>query len=60
MNVSMGIRLLYHLYQGPMGIITIVPLGLLYGFVYVRTRQLWPLILAHMLIDIAGLAVATS
>ena len=55
-NVSTVVRLLYHLYQGPLGILIIVPMGLLYGYVYARTRQLWPLILAHVLIDIIGLS----
>ena len=55
-NVSTVVRLLYHLYQGPVGVVTIVPMGLLYGFVYARTRQLWPLIFAHVLIDIIGLS----
>lgn len=58
-NVSTGIRLMYHLYQGTIGIITIVPMGLLYGYLYVRTKQLWPLILAHILLDIIGLVFAT-
>lgn len=55
-NVSTVVRLLYHLYQGPVGVVTIVPMGLLYGFAYSRTRQLWPLIFAHVLIDIIGLS----
>jgi len=55
-NVSTVVRVLYHLYQGPMGIITIAPIGALYGYVYARTRQLWPLIFAHVLIDIIGLS----
>jgi membrane protease YdiL (CAAX protease family) len=55
-NVSTVVRLLYHLYQGPMAVITIIPLGMLFGFVYARTRQLWPLIMAHVLIDIVGLS----
>lgn len=58
-NVSTGIRLLYHLYQGTLGVITIVPMGLLYGYVFVRTRQLWPLVLAHILLDVTGLVFAT-
>ena len=29
---------------------------LLYGWVYARTRLLWPLIFAHVLIDIIGLS----
>ena len=59
-NVSTGIRLLYHLYQGPIGILAIVPLGILYGWVYVRTRALWPLIVAHISIDVFGLLMSTG
>jgi uncharacterized protein len=59
-NVSTGVRLLYHLYQGTIGVLTIVPMGLLYGYVFVRTKQLWPLILAHILLDIFGLVMATA
>lgn len=56
-NVSTGIRLLCHLYEGSLGILTAVPLGLLYGYVYSRTRMLWPLILAHIAIDLIGLSI---
>lgn len=59
-NVSTGIRLLYHLYQGPIGILSIVPLGLLFGYVFSRTRMLWPLIVAHIVIDIIGLLYGGS
>jgi membrane protease YdiL (CAAX protease family) len=51
------VRLLYHLYQGPIGILMAVPMGLLYGYVYSRTRQLWPLVVAHVLLDLIGLSV---
>ena len=57
-NVSTVVRLLYHLYQGPLGIMTVVPVGLLYGYFFARTRQLWPLVLAHVLLDIVGLSSA--
>jgi len=56
-NVSTGLRLLYHLYQGPVGILSVVPVGLLFGYVFARTRQLWPLIFAHIVIDIIGLTL---
>jgi membrane protease YdiL (CAAX protease family) len=56
-NASVVVRLLYHLYQGPIGVLTIVPMGLLYGYVYSRTRQLWPLVVAHVLVDIIGLTI---
>jgi membrane protease YdiL (CAAX protease family) len=59
-NVSTMVRLLYHLYQGPIGVVTIVPMGLLFGYAYVRSRQLWPLIFAHVLIDIIGLSSIAS
>jgi membrane protease YdiL (CAAX protease family) len=52
--------LLCHLYQGPVGIVSIVPLGILYGYAYSRTRMLWPLILAHIVIDLIGLTVSGS
>jgi uncharacterized protein len=55
-NVSTVVRLLYHLYQGPLAVLTIVPMGILYGYFYARTRQLWPLIFAHVLVDIIGLS----
>jgi membrane protease YdiL (CAAX protease family) len=54
-NVSTAVRVLYHLYQGPFAFLTIAPMGLLFGYVYARTRQLWPLIVAHVLLDIVGL-----
>jgi membrane protease YdiL (CAAX protease family) len=56
-NVSTVVRLLYHLYQGPMGVLTIVPMGFAWAYIYTRKRALWPLMLAHILIDIAGLVV---
>lgn len=54
-NVSTAIRVLYHLYQGPIAFLTIVPMGLLFGYVYARTGRLWPLIVAHVLLDLVGL-----
>jgi len=50
------VRLLYHLYQGPIGVLTAVPMGLLYGYIYSRTRQLWPMIVAHVLLIIVSLS----
>jgi membrane protease YdiL (CAAX protease family) len=47
-NVSTGVRMLGSLYQGPVGVLTAVPLGILFGYAYVRTRMLWPLIVANI------------
>ena len=46
-NVSTAIRLSYHLYQGSAAVPSIVPTGLIFGYWFARTRQLWPPIVAH-------------
>ncbi len=54
-NISVGIRVFYHLYQGAIGVIGIVPMGLIFGYWFGRTGRLWPLIVAHAVGDVAGL-----
>ena len=58
-HVSTGLRVLCHVYQGPLGVLTMVPMGLIFGYLYVRTRKLWPLIVAHLLLDVIALALAS-
>jgi len=41
----------YHLYQGPSAFWTNALLGLVFGLVYLRTRRVLPLVVAHTLID---------
>jgi membrane protease YdiL (CAAX protease family) len=55
-NVSVAIRLLYHLYQGPVGVLSVVPIGLVFAWWYARTGRLWPLVMAHALFDFLPLA----
>jgi membrane protease YdiL (CAAX protease family) len=50
-NISVGIRLICHLYQGIIGVIFIVPFGLIFTYWYARRGRLWPLIVAHALFD---------
>lgn len=45
------LRGLYHLYQGFGAGLGNVAMGLVFGYVYLRTGRLWPLIVAHALID---------
>lgn len=54
-NISVGVRVLYHLYQGIAGIITIVPMGLIFSYYYYKRRKLWPLIFAHGVMDFIAL-----
>ena len=49
--ISIAIRLLYHLYQGPLAFIGVVPFGLVLAWWYARTGRLWPVIVAHGLAD---------
>jgi membrane protease YdiL (CAAX protease family) len=56
-NVSVGLRVAYHLYQGVLGALTIAPVGLLFAYWYVRSGRLWPLIVAHGLLDFIGLTI---
>ena len=55
-SVSALVRLLSHTYQGPLAIATILPLGLIFAAVYLRWRNLWPLVLAHTVMNVAGWA----
>jgi membrane protease YdiL (CAAX protease family) len=53
--LSAALRTLYHAYQGPIALVAILPMGLLFGFTYYRLRSLWPLILAHGIMDLVAL-----
>jgi len=47
-----------HAYQGPIGMIPIALGGIVYGLLYwVARRRLWPLILAHGIVDTIGITV---
>lgn len=46
------IRGSYHLYQGFGGFVGNVVMGLIFGAFYLRTKRLWPLIVAHTLLDV--------
>lgn len=51
------VRVLYHLYQGPLGAVYVVVVGAVFGIFYWRTRKLWPVVFAHMFADLAGFAL---
>ena len=57
-TASTLLRFLYHLYQGPVASLSILPLGILFGAVYWRWKTLWPLFAAHTLANILAFAVA--
>lgn len=55
LNVSVGLRVACHLNQGAYGVLTIGPLALLFGYWYLRSGRIWPLLVAHALLDFVGL-----
>ena len=59
-SASTLIRFSYHLYQGPIASISILPLGLLFGAVYWRGRRLWPLIVAHTIANLLAFGLAAA
>jgi membrane protease YdiL (CAAX protease family) len=59
-GVPLLVRVLYHLYQGPLGAVWILAFGFTFTLVYLRTQQLWPLVLAHILWDIVPVYAAAA
>jgi len=51
-NVSVAIRLACHLYQGALGVLSIIPTGLIFAFWFARSGRLWPVVLAHAAMDL--------
>ncbi|MGZ4153492.1 MAG: CPBP family intramembrane glutamic endopeptidase, partial [Actinomycetota bacterium] len=48
-GLSALLRGSYHLYQGWGGFLGNLAMGALFGFVFVRTKRAWPLVIAHVL-----------
>jgi uncharacterized protein len=53
-SFSAFVRFLCHIHLGPSSLGPLV-MGFMFGYLYWRYRQLWPLIVAHSLIDLLGL-----
>jgi membrane protease YdiL (CAAX protease family) len=58
--VSIGLRTLVHVYQGPLALVAILPLGTVFTVYYVRTRRIWPVVIAHGLQDLLSLGLIAS
>jgi membrane protease YdiL (CAAX protease family) len=52
------LRCLFHLHQGPLATVSLIPAGLVFAAVYWRSRTLWPLVVAHALGSILAFALA--
>jgi membrane protease YdiL (CAAX protease family) len=56
--LSASIRMLYHVYQGPHGTVSILVFGVIVGTYYWRTRTLGAVVMTHVLLDIIALTWA--
>jgi membrane protease YdiL (CAAX protease family) len=48
-------RTVPHVYQGPVGLVSAIAIGVVFGAYYLRSGRLWPVILAHCVSDLVGL-----
>jgi membrane protease YdiL (CAAX protease family) len=55
--VSIGLRTMVHAYQGPLALIAILPIGVIFTRYYLRTRRLGPVIMAHIFQDALAFVV---
>ncbi|HLO94821.1 MAG TPA: CPBP family intramembrane glutamic endopeptidase, partial [Burkholderiaceae bacterium] len=56
LGLSLLVRVLYHLYQGPLGAVSVLMFGLILSVYYWHSRRLWPAVFAHTLADALALA----
>lgn len=52
-HISIAVRVMYHLYQGAAAA-GLIPIGLVFGYWFARTGRLWPVVIAHGLLDFFG------
>jgi membrane protease YdiL (CAAX protease family) len=53
-GVTVLVRMLYHMYQGPAGVLSVALCGIVFGFWFQRRGQLFPVVLAHIIADMAA------
>ncbi len=58
--LSVAVRALYHLYQGPVAAFAIGAMGLMFAIYYVRGGKLWPLIVAHFILDVLSFSLPSE
>lgn len=49
--VSVLMRTAVHAYEGPLAVIGVLPIGIVFTLYFARTRRVWPVIVAHALQD---------
>ncbi len=57
---SVTLRTAMHIYQGPLALVAILPLGLVFTAYYIRTNRIWPVVLAHCFQDLFALGLVVA
>jgi membrane protease YdiL (CAAX protease family) len=52
LGIALVVRMLYHTYQGPVGVVSVMAVGLVFGLYFQRKGQLFPVVLAHIVLDL--------
>lgn len=52
LSASVAVRILVHLYQGPVGLLANLPFGAILAAYYLTNGRLWPAVFAHGLLDL--------
>lgn len=58
--ISVALRLLVHAYQGPLALVTVLPVGIVFTLYYFSSRRLWPIVVAHAFQDTLALYLVSS
>ncbi len=53
---AVAARMAIHVYQGPVAVVGIAAVGIVFCVYYHRTRRLWPVVIAHGLLDFLALS----
>jgi membrane protease YdiL (CAAX protease family) len=56
-GMSLLVRLLYHVYQGPLGSLSVLMFGAIVSVYYWRSRRLFPAVFAHIVLDMLALSL---
>ena len=48
---SIVLRTAVHVYEGPLAVLGVLPIGIVFTLYFARTRRVWPVIVAHALQD---------
>lgn len=56
-GASVILRLAVHLYQGPLGVVGNLPLGVIFSGYYLWRNRLWPVVVAHSVLDALALVM---